>query len=437
MRGRGHAACCCCCRCRSQRPPLDYPPTPLRPPLTTHPPPCAPPLTTLPPPCAPPLTTPPPPYSPHQPMRAQSILTGESGSVAKDPSAVSAGRVVVQDKTNTLFRWVCGGAWGGASDVWVVWAVCRTRLVLSSTPCSGVCVVVRGGGRGMCGWCGRCAGLDWSCPAHPVQVGEGAPRSMRLCFAFLPPPTPVSHTHTLRPHTPTPPPPPIPAAAPWSPPAVRAGWWWALAPTRRSARSGAIALGRGVLGGWEGHGVVMGTRAASCPSTQRAPPPHTRTRTRRVCPSTHIHIHARPHPIPCRDAMAEAGDEDTPLKRKLDEFGAFLSKVGGGLVVNWKSEWEVGGVRGKQGERGAFQSQVGGWVGACGGCGWVGWARGAGRRTRAHVATPPPPPIHTHACPPPFAALLVIAAICVPGHRRHLRAGVGGQPPSLQGPHAR
>ncbi len=29
----------------------------------------------------------------------------------------------------------------------------------------------------------------------------------------------------------------------------------------------------------------------------------------------------------CRDAMAEAQEEDTPLKQKLDEFGTFLSKV--------------------------------------------------------------------------------------------------------------
>lgn len=31
----------------------------------------------------------------------------------------------------------------------------------------------------------------------------------------------------------------------------------------------------------------------------------------------------------CRDAMAEAQEEDTPLKQKLDEFGTFLSKVPG------------------------------------------------------------------------------------------------------------
>ena len=33
------------------------------------------------------------------------------------------------------------------------------------------------------------------------------------------------------------------------------------------------------------------------------------------------------HPFDCRDAMAESTEEMTPLKQKLDEFGAFLSKV--------------------------------------------------------------------------------------------------------------
>ena len=31
--------------------------------------------------------------------------------------------------------------------------------------------------------------------------------------------------------------------------------------------------------------------------------------------------------LACRDAMAESVEEMTPLKRKLDEFGTFLSKV--------------------------------------------------------------------------------------------------------------
>ena len=29
----------------------------------------------------------------------------------------------------------------------------------------------------------------------------------------------------------------------------------------------------------------------------------------------------------CRDAMAEAVEEATPLQKKLDHFGSFLSKV--------------------------------------------------------------------------------------------------------------
>lgn len=32
--------------------------------------------------------------------------------------------------------------------------------------------------------------------------------------------------------------------------------------------------------------------------------------------------------LPCRDAMAEVDEELTPLKKKLDDFGTFLSKVG-------------------------------------------------------------------------------------------------------------
>ena len=31
--------------------------------------------------------------------------------------------------------------------------------------------------------------------------------------------------------------------------------------------------------------------------------------------------------MPCRDAMAEVDEELTPLKKKLDDFGTFLSKV--------------------------------------------------------------------------------------------------------------
>lgn len=43
------------------------------------------------------------PPSTSRPLWLQSILTGESGSVAKDPSPVLAAKAVVQDKTNMLF----------------------------------------------------------------------------------------------------------------------------------------------------------------------------------------------------------------------------------------------------------------------------------------------------------------------------------------------
>ena len=47
---------------------------------------------------------------------------------------------------------------------------------------------------------------------------------------------------------------------------------------------------------------------------------------------------------PCSDAMAEAQEEDTPLKQKLDEFGTFLSKGGvylmtGMVFVEHRSFW--------------------------------------------------------------------------------------------------
>ncbi len=41
--------------------------------------------------------------------------------------------------------------------------------------------------------------------------------------------------------------------------------------------------------------------------------------------------------LPCRDAMAEVDEELTPLKKKLDDFGTFLSKVHADATLSFMS----------------------------------------------------------------------------------------------------
>ena len=96
-----------------------------------------------------------------------------------------------------------------------------------------------------------------------------------------------------------------------------------------------------------------------------------------------------------RDAMAEAQEEDTPLKKKLDDFGAFLSKVGGVWVWGvWAGVWVLalrasGGLQLRP-DAPPFSPSV---------------------PLSGHPPPPPRSPLHTYASVPAWRQ--VIAVICV------------------------
>ena len=180
----------------------------------------------------------PPPPPTHRPP--QSILTGESGSVAKDVSPVTLPqkRVVYQDKTNTLFSGT-------------VVTAGRARGVGVGTGADTAIGKIR---------CGRLVGR---------RVG-----------------------------------------------AARMQQWCSGVQRRRSLPQHARYL---LLPGWLP--ACLAALPTACPT---------------VPPDCLPYRPARLH----RDAMAEAQEEDTPLKKKLDDFGAFLSKVGGVWVWGvWAGVW--------------------------------------------------------------------------------------------------